>query len=242
MFSHSHIRHAFFGTVSLLLALAPVGCSTAAATPNAAELAAVVATARQQGALTALAQVTEDAIRVATGIAQTLTAQPTAPFTASATATLTAAPSPTPTATLAPTLTRPPVTLQPAATSAPPTPDFLATAAIVKMQIEGFGGLIDEALQQGYIDCQNVVNQYTAIFNAPTLNVPGDLAGAYQLYSDGVNIFTTKARDLNQNCVDFMANPSGDEIPFQQWGLARQGVNEAVDKLRQAITSAGGTP
>jgi hypothetical protein len=112
----------------------------------------------------------------------------------------------------------------------------------VKKQMEGFGGLIDGALRLGYIDCQDVVNQYTAISNAPTLNVPGDLAGAYQLYRDGVNIFTTKARDLNQNCVDFMANPSGSGIPFQQWGPARQGVNEALDKLRQAITAAGGTP
>ncbi|MBI3177970.1 MAG: hypothetical protein HYZ35_08255 [Chloroflexi bacterium] len=116
MFSRHHIRHAFSGTVGLLLALALVGCSTAAPTPNATEIAAVAATAQQQGALTAEAQVTADAIRVATGIAQTLTAQPTATFTASATATLTATSSLTPTVTLTPTSsatarpTQPPVT------------------------------------------------------------------------------------------------------------------------------------
>jgi len=133
------------------------------------------------------------------------------------------------------------VTQAPAATFTSPAPAFLATVTTVKRQIEGFGGLIDSALRQGSINCEDVVNQYLTIAGAPQFD-PGGFAGPYQAYRAAVDLFTAKSHDIYQNCADFLANPSGGSIPFQQWGAARQSVNEAVDLLRQAIVAAGGTP
>ncbi len=45
MFSHRSIRHGFSGTVSFLLALALVGCSTAAPTPNVTPRAILIGSA-----------------------------------------------------------------------------------------------------------------------------------------------------------------------------------------------------
>ena len=107
--------------------------------------------------------------------------------------------------------------------------------------MEGFGGMIDGALRQGFINCQDVVNQYLTIASAPQFD-PGGFGGPYQTYRSAVDLFTSKSHDIYQNCADFLANPAGGSIPFQQWGAARQSVNEAVDLLRQAIVAAGGTP
>jgi hypothetical protein len=152
---------------------------------------------------------------------------------------------PKPTDTLAPTATFTntfvPVTLAPTATFTSPAPDFLTIVTTVKRQVEGFGGMIDGALGQGFINCEDVVNQYLTIAGAPQFD-PGGLAGPYQTYRAAVDLFAAKSHDIYQNCADFLANPSGGSIPFQQWGAARQSVNEAVDLLRQAIVAAGGTP
>jgi hypothetical protein len=107
--------------------------------------------------------------------------------------------------------------------------------------VEGFGGLIDSALRQGAINCEDVVNEYLTIASAPRFD-SGSLAGPYQTYRTAVDLFSAKSRDIYQNCADFLANPSGGSIPFQQWGAARQSVNEAVDLLRQAIVATGGAP
>lgn len=152
-------------------------------------------------------------------------------------------PQPTPTFTPIPTATKTfaPVTLAPTATFTSPAPDFLTLVSTVKRQVEGFGGLIDGALGQGFIDCRDVVNQYLTIANAPKFD-PGGFAGPYQTYRSAVDLFSAKSHDIYQNCSDFLANPSGGSISFQQWGAARQSVNEAADLLRQAIVAAGGTP
>ncbi|MBI3242979.1 MAG: hypothetical protein HYZ49_11865 [Chloroflexi bacterium] len=152
---------------------------------------------------------------------------------------------PKPTDTLAPTATHTntfvPVTLAPTATFTSAAPDFLTTVSTVKLQVEGFGGMIDGALRNGFINCQDVVNQYLTIAGAPQFE-PGNFGGPYQTYRAAVDLFTNKSHDIYQNCADFLANPGGGSIPFQQWGAARQSVNEAVDLLRQAIVAAGGTP
>jgi len=101
---HSH-RYVYNLSLFLTLLLLVAACSPQAQTPDATEIALAVETAE---AGTATAEV-EQSNRVATGIAATLTAQPTA------TSTLT----PTPTHTLAPTQTHTPTytyTPQPTAT------------------------------------------------------------------------------------------------------------------------------
>jgi hypothetical protein len=55
-----------------------------------------------------------------------------------------------------------------------------------------------------------------------------------------VETFADGAFDMTQNCRDFLANPSGGGIGFQQWGAARQNVDNAIDLLQPAIQALGG--
>ena len=63
------------------------------------------------------------------------------------------------------------------------------------------------------------------------------MQNAYNGYWSAVQIFVSGARDMAQNCRDHIANPSGGSIPFQQWGVARQNVNDALAVLIPAIDS-----
>jgi hypothetical protein len=124
-----------------------------------------------------------------------------------------------------------------------PTPDFLATVVAVKKQMENFGGQIDIAMRSGYIDCRTSVDSYDYVSARATQTVPDSMAGAYQLYTSGVSIFVNGGRDLYQNCANYLANPDvPGSIPHSQWSVARTAVNDASEKLRQAIIALGGTP
>lgn len=158
------------------------------------------------------------------------------------TKTPTATPIPTQTLTPSPTLT-PFIIPTDTPRAGPAQPDFVTVVKNTRRQVEIFGGIIDIAAGgSGTIDCHLVVSSYEAVAFAPTLNVSSSLGGAYQLYRNGVSVFATKARDMYQHCKDFLAGIAGADLPFQQWGPAREGVNEAGDLLRQAIVAAGGTP
>lgn len=149
-------------------------------------------------------------------------------------------PEPTPTSTLEPTNTPRPWTAPPTAPPPDITATLLQTLRDTRDKLQRFGGLIDSALRSGSISCQDVVDLYDGIAGAPTYDVRESGAivqNAYNNYRSSVQIFTTGARDMTQNCRDFLADPSGGSIPFQQWGLARQEVNKALDVLHPAIQS-----
>lgn len=137
-------------------------------------------------------------------------------------------------------------TQPPAAAPAPTQPPANITGALLqamrsaKTDLERMGGLIDHAINVGSIDCNDVVNTYDRIANAPTFNVSGasvTVRNSYDSYRQAIAIFANGGRDMAQNCRDFLANPSGGSIPFQQWGTARQSVNDALDRLNPAINN-----
>lgn len=108
----------------------------------------------------------------------------------------------------------------------------------VRRQLESFGGLIDVALRQGYIDCQVEVNSYDAIVGAPTYNVSGSsesVRWAHDRYRAAIGVFSAGAADMTQNCRNYLINPQPGSIGFQQWGPARQQVNAALETLAPAI-------
>jgi hypothetical protein len=103
--------------------------------------------------------------------------------------------------------------------------------------MEQFGGLIDVALGTGNITCQDVVDQYDAIAALPALNVAGGsdtVIAAADQYRQAVGMFADGTRDMAQNCRDFLVSREPGTIPFQQWGVARVRVNEAVAVLNAA--------
>lgn len=168
------------------------------------------------------------------------TASPYPTYTPFPSMTPTAAPTDTPVPTN--TATRQ-AAAQPTATRADASAALLAAMKDSRADIESFGGLIDTALREGFVDCLVVVNTYDAVAGAPTFDVSGSsslIQGAYGSYRAAIDIFTTGARDMTQNCRDFLADPSGGTIPFQQWGLARQKVNDALNVLIPAIDSLEG--
>lgn len=125
----------------------------------------------------------------------------------------------------------------------PPPPvsqraQLLGSMRSAKTDMERIGGLIDGAIASGSVDCTDIVNTYDRVSGAPVYNgLSGAELNAHNQYRSAVSIFTTGARDMYQNCKDFITNGGGGSIPFQQWGRARQSVNDALDILNPAIAS-----
>jgi len=158
----------------------------------------------------------------------------------------TSTPEPTPTSTPTPTQTpteTPTPTLTPTLTpTAVPTPNIIAALLQAmrntRRQIEEYGGLIDIATETRLIPCQQTVDLYDAIVNAPVFSVPAKdevTQYAYNCYRQAIDIFAGGARDMTENCRAWLADPQPGVIPFQQWGLARQKVNDALSILIPAV-------
>lgn len=106
----------------------------------------------------------------------------------------------------------------------------------VRRDITNMGGMIDNAVNTGYVNCQNVIDTYVRVRDAPSYsNLSGVAVSAHTDYRSAINTFTNGARDMYQNCVDFIASGGGGSIPFQQWGRARQSVDQALAVLNPAI-------
>ena len=108
------------------------------------------------------------------------------------------------------------------------------TLLATRRAMEEFGGMIDIALGQGWVDCEEVVLRFDTLAAAPSLTVAaGDAAAVegHALYRQAIGVFTAGAKDMTQNCRDLIANQGAGDIPFQQWGLARLRVNEAIELL-----------
>lgn len=148
----------------------------------------------------------------------------------------------------------PPPTNTPAPTSSAPLPTatpevnlqdvLLVSMTQVRNNINAYGGMIDGALRSGVISCQDIVNTYDAVKNAPTYDTTSasDLVkNAYPAYRNAIDVFVNGSRDMSENCRSFLANPSqAGGIDAQQWSLARLEVGTAVDIIQPAILSLGG--
>ena len=157
------------------------------------------------------------------------------------TAVPTETPMPTPTNTPAP---------QPAAPQPTKAPTvnlqevLLASMLQTRINIDAYGGMIDGALRSGHVDCNDVVNTYDAIKNAPTYDVTSgnDLVkNAYPAYRSAIDVFVDASRDMSENCRSILTDPQQrGGIDAQQWSLARSQVGTAVSILQPAILSLGG--
>lgn len=125
----------------------------------------------------------------------------------------------------------------------PPPPvsqraQLLGSMRAVRTDLERIGGLIDGAVASSFVDCEDIVSTYDRIAGAPFYNgLSGEELSAHNQYRTSIDIFTNGARDMAQNCRDFISNGNSGTIPFNQWGRARQSVNDALDVLNPAIAS-----
>lgn len=162
------------------------------------------------------------------------------------TATATKTPAPTATPTPRPTATPAPAAPSAESDSAPETVNnssLLDIMTVTRGLFQDFGGHIDNAVNTGYVDCGFIISVYEAIAASPTLDTTSMSAaeqGAHGAYRQAVAVFVDGARDITGNCRDFLTTQDPGSIPFQQWGLARQRVSDAIDIIQPAILSLGG--
>jgi hypothetical protein len=144
----------------------------------------------------------------------------------------------TPTPDITPTPTQTATPQEVTAPQPPSTPSLLQTMRSIRRDMESYGGLIDAALRGDPVPCATIVEIYDRIARAPTMTVGSNQQNAYNSYRASLEMFLTGTRDMTQNCRDFLARGDGaGTIPFQQWGLARQKVNDALDILIPVIVS-----
>lgn len=97
--------------------------------------------------------------------------------------------------------------------------------------------MIDIAVRTRSVSCSEVVARYDAAVALPAVDVtgaPSEVVAANDKVGQAMAIFSDGARDMTQNCRDYLANPVPGTIPFLQWGLARMRVNDAVAALNEA--------
>lgn len=132
-------------------------------------------------------------------------------------------------ATTAPNPTSPPANV---------TAQLLGSMRGVRTDLQSMGGMIDNAVNTGSVDCLDVIATYDRIVGAPFYNnLSGQDLNAHNSYRASIDTFNNGSRDMYQNCVDFVNSGGGGSIPFQQWGTARQSVNQALDILNPAIAN-----
>ena len=112
----------------------------------------------------------------------------------------------------------------------------------VRQMMFNYGGQIDAALRGDGVYCDQIVGIYDTISAAPDRDVSAwtaDEQNAYAIYRASMSTFLEGTWDMTNSCHDFLSGASDRDIPFQQWGLARQTVNEAVDIMHQAFVKLG---
>jgi hypothetical protein len=151
-------------------------------------------------------------------------------------------PEPTATPTSPPQPTSAPAPTSPPAPPPPPPANvrtqLLAQMKATQQDMQNMGGMIDNAVNTGYINCRDVVSTYDRVVNAPSFdvsNADADTRSAHSSYRSSISIFSNGVRDLAENCRSFISGGGGGSIPFSQWGPARQSVNQALDVLNPAI-------
>jgi serine/threonine-protein kinase len=129
-------------------------------------------------------------------------------------------------------------------TPVPPPPQqdtrtvLLAQMQTTRADMARMGGMIDNAVNTGYISCQDVVRTYDAVANAPSFDISGsdaEVRSAHNSYRESIQVFTSGTSGLAGNCRTLLDSGGSGSIPFSQWGTARQSVNRALDIINPAI-------
>jgi hypothetical protein len=85
---------------------------------------------------------------------------------------------------------------------------------------------------------QSISTNYEVVLGYPTYDIANAspvVQYAYNSYRQAIEIIRSTNKDLYSFCIDWLANKDDRTIPFQTWGLARQGVNDALGVLEPAI-------
>lgn len=216
-----------------------VGCTPGADESAIATSVASTVTARE----TADAPLQRTVVGPATEVPPT-EAPPT--LTPEPTTTLEPTQTPMPTDTPVPTPTPKPAAPDRTATPASPSASLLSSMRAMRRNIQLLANDNPDFIVCSRDIADSVPNNYEAILNYPTYNVSGSSAvvqSAYNGYRQALEIIRSTNRDLYQFCINFLAGTNtSNEIPFQIWGPARQGVNDALGILEPGIAALESAP
>lgn len=131
----------------------------------------------------------------------------------------------------------------PAPTSLPSRPapvpfnaDALYEAMLqARSDIEQMGGLLDRIYRGGREPCEDYLRWHDSLLASPVYDgVPPDWGGVYGEYVWAVEHVIDKTNTATYICSDV----GGGVLTEHDWGVARMGVNEALDRLGPAIDNA----
>jgi len=115
---------------------------------------------------------------------------------------------------------------------------LLTAMRTARDDIGTYGYLVDEALNNGYILCREVVDTYNRVADAPVFSsLSSDLQPACDNYRTAVDIVRNDGYDLAGLCQDLMDGKRDQPISKFVWARARTSVNDALVVLEPAISS-----
>lgn len=104
----------------------------------------------------------------------------------------------------------------------------------VRSNIEQAGGLLDRIYNGSRETCGEYQNYYDALIQSPVYgSVPGEWQGIYNEYLFAVENFLTSNQPIDSLC-----DQGGGVINNLDYGAARQGINNSLDRLIPAIEQA----
>ena len=114
---------------------------------------------------------------------------------------------------------------------------LLASMNSLRSNLLELGGMLDGRT----VYCDIWLEKHDQIANMPTYNTASandTSKWAYEQYRAAIDTFVFAAKDMTTNARESCV--PGSSIPFQQWGTARQGINNSIDILQPAIKALGG--
>ena len=106
----------------------------------------------------------------------------------------------------------------------------------VRSQMQRFGGEIDD---HPVIHAKVIVESYDAVAGAPTFDVSQCnevVQWAYNSYRQAIGVFSEGTSGLTEHARHYLSGESSKtQVPFEQWGMARSKVNEALELLHSPI-------
>ena len=153
---------------------------------------------------------------------------------------VTATPTPTPISSPTPSSTPTPTPMP----TAPPTPTADASSELLRamrstrQDLEGLGGVIDDAVRSGVLHCQRTVDLHASILNAPVVDVSGGsdvTQWANARYRQAIQVYSEGGTALAEGCSNWLEGEGKDIVAAQTWTRARKSVNDALEILIPAV-------
>jgi hypothetical protein len=96
------------------------------------------------------------------------------------------------------------------------------------------GGLLDRLVDQGRENCESYIGWYDSLVASPVYDsVPPEWDGVYREY-----LWSVEHTLDTSHTIEFICSGSGGNVTRLDYGIARTGINESLDRLYPAVETA----